>query len=206
MPTATDEDISDPDAAVEKAIHYAIWTSSISLAITLFCMTHVALLNRPLDKPHTLVVNSRWIRLAPRVPAVVLIMCLPLMNLSGSSWCGFATIIIYAIFLWETYAGLERGWRWVAGILSLPFIWAPEQRVDRARDHIAMQPRLGLSWAGFFRVSATLNLPLSFAPRNHKLLQGCHKLGRTKTSCTEITVRNILAAFCSSQSRLKQPA
>lgn len=76
-------------------------------------MMCVALLHRSLDKPNTLVVDSRWIRLAPRVPAIVLIMCLPLMNLSGSAWCGFACIVIYVVFLWEAFAGLEKDWKWI---------------------------------------------------------------------------------------------
>jgi hypothetical protein len=59
-----------------------------------------------------LVVSSRWIRLAPRVPAIILIMCLPLMHLTGSTWCGLATIIVYVVFLWESFAGLEKDWRW----------------------------------------------------------------------------------------------
>ncbi len=76
-------------------------------------MTCVALLHRSLDKPNTLVVNSRWIRLAPRVPAIALIMCLPLMNLTGSSWCGLACIVTYVVFLWEVFAGMEKDWKWL---------------------------------------------------------------------------------------------
>jgi hypothetical protein len=111
--SAITEDITDPEAAIERSTHSAVWSASTALALTLFCMTCVALLNRALDKPHTLVVSSRWIRLAPRIPAVVLIMCLPLMHLTGSRWCGLAFIIVYIVFLWETFAGLEKGWRWV---------------------------------------------------------------------------------------------
>ena len=56
-----------------------------SLAISVTAMTVVGLLNRPLDKPNTLTVNSRWIRLAPRILALATICRLPLFeNLSGA--------------------------------------------------------------------------------------------------------------------------
>lgn len=35
------------------------------------------------------------------------------MNLSGSTWCGFACIVIYAVFVWEAFAGLEKDWKWI---------------------------------------------------------------------------------------------
>jgi hypothetical protein len=110
--TTSDADVADPEADVKRATHYAVWSASTSLAITLFSMTGVALLHRSFDKPDTLVINSRWIRVAPRFPAMALILCLPLMQLSGSSWCGLASLVIYVVFLWEQYAGLEKDWRW----------------------------------------------------------------------------------------------
>jgi len=111
--TNNTESVADQDAAVKKAIQNAIWTASTALSLTMFCMMCVSLLNRTLDKPHTLVVSSRWLRILPRVPAIALIMCLPLMHLNGSSWCGLACIVVYAVFLWETFAGLEKGWMWL---------------------------------------------------------------------------------------------
>lgn len=74
-------------------------------------MTIIALLNRPLDKSKTLIVNSRWIRLAPRVPAIAVLICLPLFdNLSGAGWCGGVTTTLYVVFLWEYFAGMEKNW------------------------------------------------------------------------------------------------
>jgi hypothetical protein len=105
-------DLEGPEAEERNILRHALWTASSSLSIVLVAMTHIALLNRPLDKPKTLVINSRWIRLAPRIPAIVLIMCLPLFHLSGWSWCGLAPLILYIVFLWEFFAGMERGWKW----------------------------------------------------------------------------------------------
>jgi hypothetical protein len=91
---------------------YAIWSASTSLAIVMFSMTCIALLNRALDKPRTLVINSRWIRVAPRIPAIVVIMCLPLVeNLAGQTWCGAVSFTLWLVFLWEMITGLEKGWK-----------------------------------------------------------------------------------------------
>lgn len=79
-------------------------------------MTFIALLNRPLDKPKTLVVNSRWVRLAPRLPGIAIIACLPLFDaIKGSRWCAGALVVLWALFLWEWIAGLERGWEFFEG-------------------------------------------------------------------------------------------
>lgn len=115
--TKSEAEDSNPEESAEVTAHYflyALWTASISLAVTLFCMTHVALLHRPLDPPKTLVINSRLLRLAPRFPATVIIICLPLFkNMSGAVWCGAAVSILYIIFCFETFAGMERDWRFL---------------------------------------------------------------------------------------------
>jgi len=72
---------SSPEAE-HKYIHYALWSASTTLALVLACMTSIALLNQSLDKPKTLLINSRWIRLAPRIPAMAAIVCLPLLAVS----------------------------------------------------------------------------------------------------------------------------
>jgi hypothetical protein len=112
--TKSEAEVSNPKESTEEVAHYfiyALWTASISLGVTLVCMTHVGLLNRSLDPPKTLVINSRLLRLAPRLPATVLIICLPLFkNISGATWCGSAIGILYFIFFFESYAGMERNW------------------------------------------------------------------------------------------------
>jgi hypothetical protein len=90
--------------------NYALWSASASLGIVLFTMTSIALLDRPLDKPKTLIINSRLVRLAPRVPAIVVICCLPLIDgLSGGAWTGGAAVILYIVYTWEWIASLEKG-------------------------------------------------------------------------------------------------
>jgi len=61
-------------------IHTAVWSASVSLSVTLASMTGIALLNRPLDPPKTLWINSRLLRLAPRMLGVVVLCCIPLIH------------------------------------------------------------------------------------------------------------------------------
>jgi hypothetical protein len=112
---AKEETSSEPDAAdLVRFISYALWTASVSLAIAVAAMTSIALLNRPLDPPKTLVINSRLLRLAPRLPATIVIICLPLIpNMNGSMWCAGTVCLLYAVFLWEWFGGLEKDWKLV---------------------------------------------------------------------------------------------
>jgi hypothetical protein len=105
-PTVTEEKLN--------GILYAIWSASISLGSVLICMTCITLLNRSLDKPRTLIINSRWIRLGLRIPITAVIVCLPLIsNLTASRWCGAAVCLLYGMFLFEWVAGLERDWQFL---------------------------------------------------------------------------------------------
>jgi hypothetical protein len=106
------ESATESPAEVGHFAHYALWVASISLGVTMTCMTGIALLNRNLDPPKTLVINSRLLRIAPRLPATIFIICLPLIpGMNGGNWCGAAVSLLYIIFLWEWLAGLERDWR-----------------------------------------------------------------------------------------------
>jgi len=99
---------------IHQIVIYALWSASVPLGVTLFCMTGIALLNKSLDPPKTLVINSRILRLSVRLPAIVAIVCLPLFpTLSSSSWTGGAVTTLYIVFMFEWVAGLERNWRLV---------------------------------------------------------------------------------------------
>ena len=101
---ATSETLTPEEEA--RFTNYALWSASASLGIVLFTMTSIALLDRPLDKPKTLIINSRLVRLAPRVPAIVVICCLPLIDgLSGGAWTGGAAVILYIVYY--IYVGVD---------------------------------------------------------------------------------------------------
>ena len=72
-------DPSDTGAAdVAKIMYEAKWTVSVGLSTTIFCLSNIAILSRSLDKPGSLKVTSRYLRLAPRLALVVIAMCLPI--------------------------------------------------------------------------------------------------------------------------------
>jgi hypothetical protein len=113
---ARQEDSSSSDEGnpgeIGQFAHHALWVASITLSITIACMTLISLLNRNLDAPKTLVINSRLIRIAPRLPATILIICLPLIpSMNGGTWCGAVVSVLYGVFMWEWIAGLERDWK-----------------------------------------------------------------------------------------------
>lgn len=113
---AGEDTLSDgDDDGIEYRHHLkeAFWTSSICLAVTLASMTCITLLNKPLDKPKTLVINSRYIRLAPRLLGIVVIVCLPLFStIDGAKYFGAQLVVMFMLFLWEWFTGLEREWKW----------------------------------------------------------------------------------------------
>ncbi len=98
-------------ADVGEFISYALWTASFSLSITIGCMTGIALLNRPLGPPDTLVLNNRLLRIGPRLPIIIIVMCLPLIeHLSAGTWCAITVCSLYIVFLWECFCGLKKNW------------------------------------------------------------------------------------------------
>lgn len=111
-PESTTSESALDTADLSRFINYALWVASISLGIAMACMTGIALLNRPLDPPKTLVINSRLLRIAPRLPITIIIVCLPLFpNMSGPVWCAATVALLYAVFLWEWFGGLEKDWK-----------------------------------------------------------------------------------------------
>jgi hypothetical protein len=101
----------DAEADAKSFLKTALWAASISLSSAVVCMTGLSLLNRSLDPPGTLVVNSRVLRMAPRAPALLFILLLPLIpGLNGGEWCGAVVVVLFVVFFWEWMAGLEKNW------------------------------------------------------------------------------------------------
>ena len=94
---------------LELAIHTAKWTVSISLAVVLVNQTMIALLNRSLDPPGTLKVNSRILRLLPRNLLLPIILCLPIeRSISVLFFLGIVSIVLVACLPCEWWSSLER--------------------------------------------------------------------------------------------------
>lgn len=103
----------DEDEAAHKlaiAMHSAKWTASTTLSLVLFNQAYIALLNRSLDRPRTLMVSNRYLRMFPRLLVVVIALCLPIDEaMSGVIYLGILSAILTPCLLWEWVVSLEYG-------------------------------------------------------------------------------------------------
>ena len=105
----------DPSESEDEGAHKlamsilsAKWVASSTLAIILFNLTKIALLNRSLDGPNTLKINNRYVRLLPRLLAAVVILCLPIVReMNSITYLGILTALLIPLFTWEWVASLD---------------------------------------------------------------------------------------------------
>ncbi|KAI9893596.1 MAG: hypothetical protein M1814_006392 [Vezdaea aestivalis] len=98
------------DEVTAHALLTARWSISITLSVALACMTGLALLNRPLDGPRTLIVNNRYLRLVMRPVAMAIMLGLSGYDkLSSSSFIGVVLGCLWAVLGYETIVGRIRG-------------------------------------------------------------------------------------------------
>jgi hypothetical protein len=91
----------------------ARWTISASLFATLLFMTLKSLLNRSLDRPGTLFVDNRYLRMAPRAMVGIMVMCLPIANdINTAAFLGILVALLQSLILWEMIAAMEKGFQW----------------------------------------------------------------------------------------------
>lgn len=97
----------------EQIYHYtynAVWTCASSLAIVVLSMLVLALLEKPLDKPGTLKIDNRYIRMAGRVIYIVLVLCLPIKShINPALFLGLAGAGLVVMTGWEWNSSLEKG-------------------------------------------------------------------------------------------------
>ena len=94
-----------------NATHFmykAKWCMAISFSITIFCLSSIATLSRSLDKPGSLKVTNRYLRILPRMGLIAVAMCLPIeKSQTGTSFLGTLVAILGSVLVWEWYASLE---------------------------------------------------------------------------------------------------
>jgi len=122
-PTTSDLHIAaaestDSEAAVLRTTDVRLlrakWTVATSLGTTLVLMTAIALLNRSLDPPKTLMVSSRYVRILPRVVVAIICCCINLQDTLGpQTLMAIIFGLMYVIAHWEWYAGLEKGAKFI---------------------------------------------------------------------------------------------
>jgi len=101
----------EPDAL--KSLQLARWTISGALSSTLLLMTGKALLNRSLDPRETLLVNNRYLRMAPRLAVSVVVICLPIKhNIDTTAFLGIIVGLLQLLISLEYMAGMEKGFPW----------------------------------------------------------------------------------------------
>jgi hypothetical protein len=76
-------------------------------------MTLKALLNRSLDRPGTLLVNNRYLRMAPRAVVCIVAICLPAVNeINTVTFLGSLVGLLQTLAWWEVMAAMESGAKW----------------------------------------------------------------------------------------------
>lgn len=87
----------------------ARWCLGISFSIVVICLSAIALLSRSLDKPGTLKITNRYLRLLPRLLLIVVAICLPLkQTMKAIDNLGIVVGCVVVILYWEWYASLDK--------------------------------------------------------------------------------------------------
>jgi low temperature requirement protein LtrA len=95
---------------VTSYTHNAIWTCASSISIVVLSMLALAFLDIPLDKPGTLRIDNRYIRMGGRVVYITIIMCVPIKtNIDPAVFLAVAAAGLVALTMWEWNSSLEKG-------------------------------------------------------------------------------------------------
>jgi hypothetical protein len=101
------------DLGKAHSLLLARWTISASLFATLLLMTLKSFLNRSLDRPGTLFINNRYLRMAPRAMVGIAVMCLSIVKyINTVTFLGIILALLQFLILWETVAAMEKGFQW----------------------------------------------------------------------------------------------
>jgi low temperature requirement protein LtrA len=104
-----DESTLTPEE-VTNYIYNAVWTCATSISIIVLSTLILAILDRPLDKPGTLRVDNRYIRMGGRVAYQIFVMCLPIKkDINPALFLGLAGGGLVMLTMYEWSASLERG-------------------------------------------------------------------------------------------------
>jgi low temperature requirement protein LtrA len=99
-----------PDSEIPHYMYNAVWTSAVSLAIIIFSMTGLALLDKSLDEPGSLRINNRYIRLGGRLVYIIVILSVPATtNIDARLFLGIAALMLVVVTSWEWVVCMDRG-------------------------------------------------------------------------------------------------
>lgn len=98
------------DGEIRHYMHSAVWTSAISLAIIIFSMTCLALLDKSLDEPDILRINNRYIRIGGRLVYIIVILSVPTTrHINPLLFLGIAGLMLSVVTSWEWAVCMDRG-------------------------------------------------------------------------------------------------
>lgn len=90
-------------------VNNAKWSAALSVTVTVASLALIALLNRSLDSPKSLKVTNRYIRLAPRLAFIAIVICLPLAHdMIALSFLGIVVGLLTLLMVWELISSLEQ--------------------------------------------------------------------------------------------------
>lgn len=104
------EDNPSPEELADtNLMSKAKWCLGTTFTMTILLLFAIATMCRSLDKPGSLKVTNRYLRLLPRLSLVVLALCLPLKrSMAGSSFLAILVGVLGPVLFWEWYASLEK--------------------------------------------------------------------------------------------------
>ena len=106
-PTPVSDSTQTEERSLETFMYSAKWTVGVSFAVLVGCQIILALLSRNLDKPGTMKIDNRYIRLLPRLLICIIAVLLPLARKMVGS-------VMLAILLGCTTATLW--WEWITSL------------------------------------------------------------------------------------------
>ncbi|KAL8950369.1 MAG: hypothetical protein Q9222_003586 [Ikaeria aurantiellina] len=105
---AEGEGHAEEEEALRSHMYTAKWTVSTALATTLAAQTLITLLSKSVDRKRTLKVDSRYLRLLPRMAIMVVVLCLPIRErMVASIYLTILVLMLVAVLIWEMVASLD---------------------------------------------------------------------------------------------------
>ena len=99
----------ETERGLEQFMNSAKWSVAVSLSTVVTCQTLLALLSRSLDRPGTMKIDNRYIRLSARLIVVAVTMFLPLVrHMVGSVMLAILLALLTGCVLWEGIVCLDK--------------------------------------------------------------------------------------------------
>lgn len=107
--TPESEQHATEERTLQDFMFSAKWTVGIALAVVVICQIILALLSRNLDKPGTMKVDNRYIRLLPRFLTCIVAIVLPVARkMAGSHMLSILVGCLVVTLWWEWICSMDK--------------------------------------------------------------------------------------------------